>query len=364
MNDSARLSGTSLSGKLDDIQSVWLCRRLGTAETWPPRRIGARAFRRERVKRDARLHDAHNLLLDRSWACMSVPAAHRAPGLRGCARCGSRRVCLLAPRSSTPAARGVRVWGLTSTQRPKAGPCVLVAGRQSSGTPARPRCRSVCRAADDGGGGGPSSKDGRTPGVQYNTEFGYSRKDVILIGVGLVAFGYAMYYGLQAAGIDALAAGSVTQLVVFLGLCFGWVGTYINRVANKVRRYACLPAVRRALGRGPAVLQSAKRSAASTARRHGLAGHDVREAAEGLRGGGDAEAAGGDDGGGAGADAGGDGAGEARGARTAAGASKAAVTARCRRQLARGGRRTAVRGSQLAICPEMRTCRMPGTERW
>jgi hypothetical protein len=30
-----------------------------------------------------------------------------------------------------------------------------------------------------------------------NKEFGYSRKDVILIGVGLIALGYAMYYGLQ-----------------------------------------------------------------------------------------------------------------------------------------------------------------------
>ena len=43
--------------------------------------------------------------------------------------------------------------------------------------------------------------------VKYNTEFGYSRKDVILIGVGLIALGYALYYGLQAAGMEAGMAG-------------------------------------------------------------------------------------------------------------------------------------------------------------
>ena len=44
-------------------------------------------------------------------------------------------------------------------------------------------------------------------GVVYNKEFGYSRKDVILIGVGLIAFGYALYYGLQANGMEAGYAG-------------------------------------------------------------------------------------------------------------------------------------------------------------
>ena len=32
---------------------------------------------------------------------------------------------------------------------------------------------------------------------QRNTEFGYSRKDVILIGAGMIGAGYALYYGLQ-----------------------------------------------------------------------------------------------------------------------------------------------------------------------
>lgn len=33
--------------------------------------------------------------------------------------------------------------------------------------------------------------------MQKNTEFGYSRKDIILIGAGLIGFGFALYYGLQ-----------------------------------------------------------------------------------------------------------------------------------------------------------------------
>lgn len=38
-----------------------------------------------------------------------------------------------------------------------------------------------------------------------NTEFGYSRKDIILLGVGLIGLGYALYYGLQV-GTPAAAA--------------------------------------------------------------------------------------------------------------------------------------------------------------
>ena len=43
-----------------------------------------------------------------------------------------------------------------------------------------------------------------------------------------------MYYGLQAAGIPAGIAGNYVQLFVVLGLCIGWIGSYIFRVANKV----------------------------------------------------------------------------------------------------------------------------------
>jgi hypothetical protein len=52
--------------------------------------------------------------------------------------------------------------------------------------------------------------------------------------VVLILLGYALYFGLQAAGVDPLMAGNFTQLIIFIGLCVGWVGTYVFRVANKV----------------------------------------------------------------------------------------------------------------------------------
>ena len=72
------------------------------------------------------------------------------------------------------------------------------------------------------------------PPVQKSTEFGYSRKDVLLIGGGIFGAGFAGYYGLQAAGVSPGMAGNFVQLFVVLGLCVGWVGSYIFRVANKV----------------------------------------------------------------------------------------------------------------------------------
>ena len=150
-----------------------------------------------------------------------------------------------------------------------------------------------------------------------NTEFGYSRKDIILLGAGLIGLGYALYYGLQvrcigsissafssarwpdciieqnglviglmlypskssvesdrpgsghnpviidlittcpsscpllqtnsiirkyrvvtsrqATGMEAGKSGNVVQITIFLGICVGYISTYIFRVANKVR---------------------------------------------------------------------------------------------------------------------------------
>jgi hypothetical protein len=65
-------------------------------------------------------------------------------------------------------------------------------------------------------------------------QFGYTRKDVILLGGGIIGFGYALYYGLQAAGVDSLVAGNFVQLFVFLGIGVGYISTYLFRVANKV----------------------------------------------------------------------------------------------------------------------------------
>lgn len=71
--------------------------------------------------------------------------------------------------------------------------------------------------------------------LQEKVEFGYTRKDVIIIGAGLIGAGYALYYGVQAFGIEATAAGNYVQLFVFLVICLGYISTYIFRVANKVR---------------------------------------------------------------------------------------------------------------------------------
>eukprot|EP00882_Tetradesmus_deserticola_P005262 GHRQ01005540.1.p1 GENE.GHRQ01005540.1~~GHRQ01005540.1.p1 ORF type:complete len:206 (+),score=106.96 GHRQ01005540.1:313-930(+) len=74
--------------------------------------------------------------------------------------------------------------------------------------------------------------------VVYNKEFGYSRKDVLIIIVALIGAGVLMYEGLQAAGMSAGMAGNWVQLTIFLGICVGWVSTYIWRVANKKMTYA------------------------------------------------------------------------------------------------------------------------------
>mmetsp|Transcript_704 Transcript_704/g.1772 ORF Transcript_704/g.1772 Transcript_704/m.1772 type:complete len:190 (+) Transcript_704:2009-2578(+) len=97
--------------------------------------------------------------------------------------------------------------------------------------PIRKHCISAAAAPE----GKPDTPQERP--VKYNTEFGYSRKDVTLICAGLIALGYALYYGLQAAGMDAGMAGNWVQLAIFVGICIGWVSTYLFRVATKQMTY-------------------------------------------------------------------------------------------------------------------------------
>lgn len=80
-----------------------------------------------------------------------------------------------------------------------------------------------------------SSTDGKEA---RKYEFGYSRKDILLLAVGLIALGYAMYYGLQAMGMEAGYAGNWVQFIIFMGPCVGWVSTYVYRVATKQMSYA------------------------------------------------------------------------------------------------------------------------------
>ena len=71
-----------------------------------------------------------------------------------------------------------------------------------------------------------------------NTPFGYTRKDVMLLGGGLTGGGFASYYGLQAfAGMDAVKAGNAVQLTFVLGLTLVWVASYVLRVFNKDMTY-------------------------------------------------------------------------------------------------------------------------------
>lgn len=88
---------------------------------------------------------------------------------------------------------------------------------------------------------GPSSNSNSSEidsSEQAKTPFGYSRKDVLLIGIGLTVFGIGLKAGLEFAGVDPLQAGNVVQLVLVLGLTVGWISTYIFRVSNKEMTYA------------------------------------------------------------------------------------------------------------------------------
>ncbi|GLJ14488.1 hypothetical protein SUGI_0234280 [Cryptomeria japonica] len=74
--------------------------------------------------------------------------------------------------------------------------------------------------------------------VQEKAPFGYTRKDVLLIGLGVTVLGFGLKYGLEFIGVDSLKAGNVVQLVLVLGLTVGWILTYIFRVSTKDMTYA------------------------------------------------------------------------------------------------------------------------------
>eukprot|EP00798_Chlamydomonas_sp_ICE-L_P020839 gene20839-27671_t len=132
-----------------------------------------------------------------------------------------RPACMRGPRTqSLTCVQGLpaRVNAISSTRSPL----------MSQITPVSQRTASLVPRATEGE---------KTPGVVYNKEFGYSRKDVILIGVAMFATGYGMYYGLQATGMESGMAGNWVQLIMILGLSLGWVSTYIFRVATKQMTY-------------------------------------------------------------------------------------------------------------------------------
>ncbi|XP_027167817.1 uncharacterized protein LOC113767813 [Coffea eugenioides] len=91
--------------------------------------------------------------------------------------------------------------------------------------------RSNISSNSSDGSGDDSSNQDKTP-------FGYTRKDVLLIGLGVTLFGIGLKSGLEFFGVDPLQAGNVVQLVLVLGLTVGWISTYIFRVSNKEMTYA------------------------------------------------------------------------------------------------------------------------------
>lgn len=69
-------------------------------------------------------------------------------------------------------------------------------------------------------------------------EFGYSRKDVILLCTLPLIGGYATYYGLQKfLGLNPIQAGNYVQVIFVFILCVGWCGTYLFRVGTKNMTY-------------------------------------------------------------------------------------------------------------------------------
>ncbi|KAH6774836.1 transmembrane protein [Perilla frutescens var. frutescens] len=94
-------------------------------------------------------------------------------------------------------------------------------------TPTIPRCSG----SSDMSGDKDKNSNSKTP-------FGYTRKDVLLIGVGVTVAGVGLKSGLEYLGVDPLQAGNVVQLVLVLGLTIGWISTYIFRVSNKEMTYA------------------------------------------------------------------------------------------------------------------------------
>ncbi|KAK9122562.1 hypothetical protein Sjap_012164 [Stephania japonica] len=83
-----------------------------------------------------------------------------------------------------------------------------------------------------------NQQESKKASEEEKVPFGYSRKDVLLIGLGVTVIGIGLKSGLEFFGVDPLQAGNVVQLVLVLGLTVGWISTYIFRVSNKEMTYA------------------------------------------------------------------------------------------------------------------------------
>ncbi|KAM3333162.1 hypothetical protein ACQJBY_028339 [Aegilops geniculata] len=149
-----------------------------------------------------------------------APAALSGPVLRVSARSAGARAAAAAP------AGGLRFGETPCLQSGHPGQAVL-RSKVLLLRPVGQRRRSALRSSVD------DSK-----ATDDKVEFGYSRKDVLLIGVGVTLLGYGLKSGLEFVGVDPLQAGNVVQLFIVLGMTVGWISSYMIRVANKDMTYA------------------------------------------------------------------------------------------------------------------------------
>ena len=77
----------------------------------------------------------------------------------------------------------------------------------------------------------------RRGGESEAVPFGYTRKDVLLIGFGTTAGGILMYNALQQFGMSSANAGNIVQITFVFGLTLVWVASYLFRVKNKEMTY-------------------------------------------------------------------------------------------------------------------------------
>lgn len=140
----------------------------------------------------------------------------------------SRAAAALAPAGAVRSARVASLHPFHSSTK-----IVLLPPRTALLRSARQRRRLAARSSTSES----STDDSQSP-KQEKAPFGYTRKDVLLIGLGVTAFGVGLKYGLELLGVDPLQAGNVVQLLVVLGMTVGWISTYMFRVANKDMTYA------------------------------------------------------------------------------------------------------------------------------
>ena len=90
---------------------------------------------------------------------------------------------------------------------------------------------------EDAGEGGQEDVWAPTPGKAYNKEFGYSRKDVLLICGFFLAAGFGGFWWLEHSGLDTVEAGRYVQVAIVLLMTVGWLGSYLFRVKTKKMTY-------------------------------------------------------------------------------------------------------------------------------